>query len=58
MQVRRAGKTRAEKGVAGWLEALLRGNVAEGEEHDMFIISILSARFESNNCATCRRFNH
>ena len=59
VQVRRAGKSRAEEGVAGWLEACPYGNLTEAGwvrvegEPDMFIISMLSARFDSNNFATC-----
>ena len=57
VQVRRSGKSRAEEGVAGWLESGPCGNLeeagsfkAEGE-YDMFIISMLSTRFDSNNFA-------
>ena len=60
VQVRRSGKSRAEEGVAGWLEECSRGNLAEAGrvraegEPEMFIISMLSARLDSNNFATCR----
>ena len=57
VQVRRSGKSRAEEGVAGWLEECSRGNLAEAGrvraegDPEMFIISMLSARFDSNNFA-------
>ena len=57
VQVRRAGKSRADEGVDGWLA--VRGTLAETGwvrakgEPDMFIISMLSTRFDSNNLAAC-----
>ena len=63
VQVRRAGKSRAEEGVAGcleagnvrWMEACPCGALVKGVEGepDMFIISMLSARFDSNNFVIC-----